>query len=237
MGRNKMEDEFRDKLNAREINPSPASWDRLDAMLTVTEDKKPVRKLNWLYIAAACLGFVLMAGIFYTQYDKSGETQEMTVENESSVPQPQQNEVLPVDSIATIAAPLKEAVVTSEDEKRPNATKVASITPRSPLMQQPVNSSNKNQAVAQNSTPTNGDKLNIEPKINPNPIAVNVDELLAAVEKPSVKLPKPSVKIDAGLLLSQVDGELELSFREKVIKSVSKNYKEVKVALANRNNK
>jgi len=36
--------------------------------------------------------------------------------------------------------------------------------------------------------------------------------------------------------LSQVDGELELSFREKVIAKVNKNYQTVKVALANRNN-
>ncbi len=47
---------------------------------------------------------------------------------------------------------------------------------------------------------------------------------------------KSNVKVDAKNLLSQVDGELELTFREKVINRVAKNYKEVKVALANRNN-
>ena len=47
---------------------------------------------------------------------------------------------------------------------------------------------------------------------------------------------KSDVKVDAKSLLSQVDGELEMTFREKVINKVSKNYKEVKVALANRNN-
>jgi hypothetical protein len=46
---------------------------------------------------------------------------------------------------------------------------------------------------------------------------------------------KSSVKVDARNLLSQLDGELDLTFREKVISKVNKNYREVKVALANRN--
>ena len=47
---------------------------------------------------------------------------------------------------------------------------------------------------------------------------------------------KSGVKVDAKSLLSQVDGEVEQTFREKVITKINKNYKEVKVALANRNN-
>ena len=47
---------------------------------------------------------------------------------------------------------------------------------------------------------------------------------------------KSSIKVDAKSLLSQVDGELEQTFREKVITKINKNYKEVKEALANRNN-
>jgi hypothetical protein len=44
------------------------------------------------------------------------------------------------------------------------------------------------------------------------------------------------VKVDAKSLLSQVDGEVEYSFREKMLQKINKNYQEVKVALANRNN-
>jgi hypothetical protein len=47
---------------------------------------------------------------------------------------------------------------------------------------------------------------------------------------------KSTIKVDAKSLLSQVDGEVEQTFREKVFTKVNKNYKEVKVALANRNN-
>jgi hypothetical protein len=69
--------------------------------------------------------------------------------------------------------------------------------------------------------------------------AVSVDELLASVEQSKSEKeqsPKLQVRVNASNLLSQVDGELDLSFREKVIGKVNKNYQTVKVALANRNN-
>ena len=58
----------------------------------------------------------------------------------------------------------------------------------------------------------------------------NVPVVAAGIQK------KQKIQVDPSSLLSQVDGELELSFREKVIAKVNKNYQTVKVALANRNN-
>jgi len=37
---NKLETQIKEQLNAREIQPSEMAWDRLDAMLTVAEEKK-----------------------------------------------------------------------------------------------------------------------------------------------------------------------------------------------------
>ena len=36
---NKLENKMREKLNKRTIQPSANAWDRLDAMLSVTEQK------------------------------------------------------------------------------------------------------------------------------------------------------------------------------------------------------
>jgi len=46
---------------------------------------------------------------------------------------------------------------------------------------------------------------------------------------------KATIKVDAKSLLSQVDGEVEYTFREKVFTKINKNYQEIKVALVNRN--
>uniref|UniRef100_UPI0031DEDD26 hypothetical protein n=1 Tax=Flavobacterium sp. TaxID=239 RepID=UPI0031DEDD26 len=67
----------------------------------------------------------------------------------------------------------------------------------------------------------------------------NVDQLLETAEtkilaENTVKS-KPKVKINSNDLLDQVDGELELSFREKMIAKINKSYHTVKVAVENRN--
>ena len=57
MQSNKTDNQIREKLNAREIEPSAKSWDRLDAMLSVQEEKKPKKGFLWLYIAASFFVF------------------------------------------------------------------------------------------------------------------------------------------------------------------------------------
>ena len=68
---------------------------------------------------------------------------------------------------------------------------------------------------------------------------VNVDELLASVDNASQKKnpmgAKSNIKVNANNLLSQVDGELDLTFREKAINIVNQKYKTAKLALSNRN--
>ncbi len=72
--------------------------------------------------------------------------------------------------------------------------------------------------------------------VNPKPNYINVDDLLASVEKqPKTTTKVAAVKVDANSLLSEVDGELEQTFREKVISRIGKSYQNAKSALANRN--
>src|SRR4051812_34530502 len=87
LNKNKMETEFRNKLNSREIAPSAHAWDRLDAMLNAAEDTKvvPVRKLNWLYIAAGILGFILIASMFLVQGKNDKVETKVAVEEKAPV--------------------------------------------------------------------------------------------------------------------------------------------------------
>jgi spermidine/putrescine-binding protein len=55
-------------------------------------------------------------------------------------------------------------------------------------------------------------------------------EILVKKEKPITK-----IKVNATSLLSQVDGELNQSFRESKLEKIARNLNTVKVALANRN--
>ncbi len=229
MERNKLETQFRKQLNSREIKPSEMAWEKLDAMLTVAEEKTSKRNYSWIYIAASILGFAFLGTFFFTQSDKNAtiESNEVVIENNQKVvPKKDAHSIIPSNSQT------ESIVVTSK-------VKNVKKNPRD------VKSTIKNQnQVVQNS---NADSLipmiekvqknqKAEQFASSNINEKSIDEMIAAVKttsKPSIS--KTAVKVNPNALLSQVDGELELSFREKVINKVNKNYQTVKVALANRN--
>lgn len=54
--------------------------------------------------------------------------------------------------------------------------------------------------------------------------------------KTTINLKQSSYKVNAKTLLTQVDGELEQTFRQNVFQKINANYQAVKVAIAGRNN-
>jgi hypothetical protein len=220
---NKMDTLFKEKLRSREIKPSDAAWDRLDAMLTVAE--KPKRKLGWIYIAASVTGFLLLGTFFFNQKE------DLVLEKQNKVVI--QNPVSSKKTKSpTVIQMKKESEVALKEEKR-STLKTNQIQV---INQQSISINNNQNQVAEVSI------INQKTEQKSNSFqtdTVSVDELLASVEpskSEKEQSQKPHVQVNANTLLSQVDGELDLSFREKVISKVNKNYQTVKVALANRNN-
>jgi hypothetical protein len=225
---NKLETQFKEQLNSREIKPSETAWSKLDAMLTVAE--KPKAKFSWMFIAASFVGFLLIGTVYFGQ-------KRNTIEN-------QENEVVIQNSVApkTTVVPENTIKLKEEDEKDLVAnvvSKSTSKTNKTPILKEkPIvvnNNSNQNQVAEVSISNQKTEQKTIKSQTS----NVTVDELLTVAGNPSKKEKqlnqKPVVRVNASNLLSQVDGELELSFREKVINKVSKNYQTVKVALNNRN--
>jgi len=229
---NKFENEFRNKLNEREINPSANTWDRIDAMLTVAE--KPKRNLKWLYIAASLLGFGIIGSFYFNQKENViyNAKDNMVIQN-SAAPK---TTVIPAATINE-KSHKSESSVANVVKKSTSKTNEIQV-----LKEESIGIKNNKNQVAENSIITRARMANWrsnQKSIKSQTDTVTVDELLAAVEcspkKEKQLNQKPVVHVNASDLLSQIDGELELSFREKVINKVSKNYQTVKVALANRN--
>lgn len=225
MEQNKLENEFRKKLNQREITPGENSWDRLDAMLTVAEGEKPTRSYSWIYIAASIVGFAFLGTFFFNQVDKKTniENNNVVIEN-SKKAEPMQKKI----SIVPSNSKSESTVVISEVKKvKRNSTDTNPIITN----QVAQNSSSLIPIVDEKLTNQKTEQLAFS-----NTSDNTVDEMLAAVKTTSKEgISKTRVKVNPNTLLTQVDGELELSFREKVINKVNKNYQTVKVALANRN--
>lgn len=240
---NNIEKQFRDKLNSREIKPSVNSWDRLDAMLavadpSVSELAKQKRKRNyrWIYFAASFLGFILIATVFFNQTEEVIDSEHKTVGVEKQEIQHQENESNKVLENPVIDTTTEVAVATQNlitKQKTPSKTKSNGILDKIEFV-------NKDKKQTTETAIVSTDKNNSSPIINQKTkVKVDANALLASVENDQTLKSTPknaaAVTVNSNDLLSQIDGELELSFRERVIKSVNKKYSEVKVAVAKRN--
>ena len=245
MAPNNFEKNFRDKLNQRKIEPSNKAWDRLDAMLSVAEEEKTIvlprskkdSKRKWLYIAASIGGFLLVGTFFFNQKEALVETPKKNVVIEGNIVKD-----TIVQPVLNAIDSVKQEVVVSEKE---SVEKKEILKDKYLEVSGQKSNKNKSNQVAESSIII---KNNQEKQSKTNQTAIadttkkeSVDQLLDSAEKTIIAensaKPKSKVKVNAADLLNQVDGELELSFREKVVTKVNKNYQSVKVALANRNQK
>lgn len=249
---NKIEKDFREKLNAREIQPSAQAWDRLDAMLSVAEEKKTKRSFGWLYIAASVLVFVSLGLFFFNPKDTDVTVPHTVVEKEAGIKNGAFQNPVEKEAAPAIEAPVQTEAVASSEGKQPiNTNHQPAINNQGVSKHNQKTNANQNQIIRdkeiQFQNPTDVALKNTPVIVSEKPIIVKNDvkvktksdeSLLADLDK-TRKQPantKASIKVDAKSLLSQVDGEVEHTFREKMLNKISKNYQEVKVALANRNN-
>ena len=243
---NNIENQIREKLNSREIQPSEMSWDRLDAMLSVAEEKKtkrfPFLSFQFIGIAASILVFLSVGLFFINQKEEVSGTDNQIVTKEVENNKEQNDSVITKQNFTNeITNQQEEQVAVTIDNKPETINKKSSESFNQNNQKTGVNPIiNKEKEIEYQATEVIAQKdmprIISQEKIEmPKKVAVNVDDLLASVEKTSKKEANAKVKVNANSLLSQVDGELEQTFRQKVINRIGKNYQEVKVALANRN--
>ena len=251
---NKLEKQFRDKLNAREIQPSAQAWDRLDAMLSVAEEKKTRKPFGFLFIAAGILVLVTLGLFFFNQNDTVintpntvvvTETKNDTLQNPTEirtapiVESQKQNEAVASSDVQPTTHNNVTLSAVEGQQKSTNRQGV-SIQNQSPKSNQIIKDKTIEYQVSSDVALKELPKIMEQKEIViRKEVKVKSDESLLADLDHKVKESTnktATVKVDAKTLLSQVDGEVEYSFREKMLQKINKNYQEVKVALANRNN-
>ena len=222
---NKIDNQIREKLNAREIQPSAQAWDRLDAMLAVSEEKKPKKGYGWFFVAAST---ILFFGLGFFLFN-SNETTEI-------------NNSTPI--VTTINEEIDSAKTTKINQ--------ISVEKEQPvLVQNEVNFSkthtNKKSEEANKLMETENI---LEEKISPNSQLptpntykyVSPENLLAEVQTGEKVItsdkkirPKVKMKVDANSLLTNVEKELDENHRETTLDKLNRKFKDAKSALANRN--
>ena len=232
---NNIENQIREKLNSRESQPSAQAWDRLDAMLTVAEEKKTKRSFfsfKYIGIAASVLVFVTLGLFYFNQKNITIENQNTVVETE--IKKQNTEETIPVTENSILVKGQNNEVAVSNEKMTTHNPKLETRN------SQPT--SNEVSIITQNQEEAIVNQEIVSPKQEVKTIKktsmVDVDELLASVEKDrkkETKVSKSNINIDAKSLLSEVDTELDMTFRQRVLNTVNKNYKSVKEAVANRN--
>jgi ABC-type Na+ efflux pump permease subunit len=223
---NKLETQFKEKLNSREIKPTEMAWNKLDSMLSSAEE--PKRKFTWIYIAASFMGFLLISTVFFNQKGTSVENQKNKIVIQQSFT------IKPEDKPSnTLNANSEKSKNKSVAVVRKNSVKTDQLL----ILKKDSfpNKNNQNQVVELSIINQKTEQESISSQTN----AATVDELLARVDQ-SARLnsnsdPNLAVRVNANQLLEQVDSDLEPAFRQSVFGKVADNLKAVKEAVVNRN--
>lgn len=227
---NKLENSFRDQLNKREIQPSEMSWDRLDAMLSVAENKKP-KKRTWMYIAASFLGFILIGSLFFNQSETGdGKIKEtvVTIEKPTII---EKEVIKPIE----IIKPIKTETVLAHQQK-----KQSSSIKNDQVNNQILNQAIKNQVAVQDAKAEEVAQKIMEIQQSGREISEKeLDDLLRNAKKEIAAkriFNKSSQKVDAMALLQDAESNLDNTFKQKVFELLKDGYKETKTFIVERNN-
>lgn len=222
---NNIENQFRDKLNQRTIEPSDKAWDRLDAMLSVAEKKKPKR--GWLWMAAS-IGVLFTVGSLF--FKNNSENITLHNDNDLVVEENYSEEILPD---ATIQENVTDDFVSEQDltvqKIEPNKQNVLNDT----FSIRQLNRNFQQLALEENKT----ESIATSENYNKDNVYLTADELLSSVEETNNKSKdKPKVEVDYRFLLSQSEYEVEERYRKKAIdRFLQKKYEDVRVVISNKN--
>lgn len=237
---NKIDTKIREKLGSREIKPSEHAWDRLDAMLSVADNKKK-KSYSWIYIAASFILFASLGFWFYNQNNSkiiTNENNVVTTEKKIDVKTNNQidtnNRIEKLDKKVieneSVVVDISNAIQKKKESENNKIDKELNVIP---------NEKKDIIVVVQ-------DK---EVKKVENPIETTTanryitgETLLAAIENRPIekkevlnKEVQSKLRVNTSSLLTSVETELDEDHKETTIDKLTRNFKQVKSALANRN--
>ena len=231
MEQNSFENQIKEKLENRSITPSNQAWSRLNEMLPVSDE--PKRNLKWMFLAASCIGFISIAIFFQRQPDE-------LVENDK-----------PKFPIKNIIVPRTENTISKSSSLGIISDKVNSENEIVKVESKINQKKNDEVIISENNGVKNNSNLNLEDVIlngtqklivfkeqtqnSSQLIAHESNSLNEIAQKNELDTKSNQIRVNVNSLLSQVENELNLTFRQKVIIKIAKNYKATKEILVARN--
>ena len=258
----KYEEQLKDKLEQRTIQPSSNAWQKLNDKLDANQSKKNNKGFWYLGIAASIVGILLITNVFFNN-DNTSIVEPTIVDTKKT--DSELNNINTKDKNVTedIEPPFNEPEVLASENNKTETPKKQS-TSKSGL-EQKINkeqlklipSKTEETVIAINKTEeqkeTNSKKLSFEEQKAKEVVAqiqnmqkikevtdAEIDALLNAAQREITfkRLYNENTNaIDANALLLSVEDEIEeQSFRTRVFEMLKAGYNEVKTVVAERNN-
>lgn len=242
----KLEDHIKKTLKEREIKPSKGAWYKVKGQ--ISQDFKPKRKGYYRYgIAAGFTGILILSVLYFTTNDVNldQEIQAVTqpstpfvdiekeellkaplAEEKSLVSGVDSSEVAEEKSIRGAKKESKWGMETSEDDQLATTSGNKNKVPEDPIDLFDTKLAEVLAAVT--TFEENNDELT----------DLEVDSLLRQAQKEILaeKLIYSDKSVNPDELLSQVEEELDQSFRDKILEKLKSGYSKVRTAVADRNN-
>ncbi|MEH6778837.1 hypothetical protein [Maribacter arcticus] len=250
METDKFEKHIKSQFKDREIQPSENAWEKISSELNSnTLKKKPV--YLWMGIAASVMVLIGIALFYFNGSDNLNEIQFEVVDTDNK-------EVLE-EKIRTGSLPFlekePEAIAKNDDLEKINSVvekKQESIKNKEIItVEDSIEVASVERAVPEKK----GDELEISDDIINTKVAgvvaqldvleqystvtdAEVDSLLKMAQQEILreKIFKTDKSVDALALLTEVEGELDQSFRDQIFKSLKASFIKVRTAVADRNN-
>ena len=252
-----LENNIREKLENRELKPSLGAWQKLELQLNETQPKK--KSITWFYIAASLVGVLIATTMFLNNNESTVQNQivkeTFDIENEVEI----NNDVVYTEIIPS------QKEKTLEDKKAAKAANqnYNEVKPTPPQKESAVDKKiRRSDALASTSVKVNemeSEKSIPEEGLNEDKIFnAKVDEVVASVKSLQDRNSEVTAeevenllnnarrdiqtqtlfansKVDAAALLSEVEWELEKSFRDKVFDALGEKFNKIRTAVLDRN--
>lgn len=232
---NKIENHFKEQLNAREIKPSEMAWDKLEAMLDAT-DEKPKRSFKWIYAAASIVGFLLISTIYFNRIETVKINKDLPIVLE------QKTDTNHLEEQKVISKSVLHEQIQKRTAKRQRVA-ASNIAPKKQLNEPknkealPVVNNLKEDSAIVNSSEDKNYQLASKNKY------ISAEQLLAEVSNTKFEAKvtnktietRKAISVNPNDLLLNAETELNQSYRESALDRFNKKLNAVKTVLVNRN--
>ena len=224
---------IQEKFNFRTIEPSETAWNKLDAMLTLAEERKQPKRFFWLSIAATFLLFSGVGYVFFQQNEQSKltPTTEVVVTSKTK-PETETHKQNTEESIVSSKNELANNATINNSSETKKSTTIHTAQKENSKLEVYETAVLKQEVVTVNEIKKESAKQEIkEPTYNYTTPETLLAEVQGQKKSSNISSFKSTLRVNANELLQTVESELDKTFKEKTITKL----KQAKSAFVNRN--